>query len=76
MEKVISEQSLERQVGFLQVQMVKEDISVMDIAGTKVQSQERTEWIWGTLFHFGQSTRGGVVGDRAEKVSQGFVDLE
>lgn len=48
--------------------MVREGISVKDTAVTKAQSQDRAERIWKTVFSFGQSTRGGVVGDRAEKV--------
>lgn len=76
MEKVTSEWGLERQVGFFQVDTVRENISVNDIAGTKAQSQERAEWIWRTLLQFGQSTRDEVVGDRTAKVDQDFVYFE
>lgn len=53
MEKVTSKQGLKGQ-------MVREEISAMDIVGTKARSQERAEWIQKTLFQFGQSTREGV----------------
>lgn len=76
MVKVTSTHGLERAVGFFQVHMVREDITVKDIAGTKAQSQERAEGIRRTSLQFGQSTRGGGVGGGTEKIGQGFVVFE